>query len=151
VRPTAPASVQRTAGLALAFLAVPAAIAAALVILFVAGYSYETVGGDAAAPGHPSTTVTSSGRATTWQMALESKDYIVLWWVAFVVVAAVGAAAAAWRRRLDLVWVAALGVTALAVAGMMSIGIAIAPVALLLLLSAILLTLDRKGPRNAQT
>lgn len=67
----------------------------------------------------------------------------MLWWVAFVVVAAAAAAGAAWRRRLDLVWVAALGVTTLTVAGMMSIGIAIAPVALLLLLSATLLTLDR--------
>jgi hypothetical protein len=151
MRPTAPATVQRTAGLALAFLAVPAAITAALVILFVAGYSYQTVSGEAGTSGQPGTTVTSAGRVTTWQRALESKDYIVLWWVAFVVVAAVAAAAAAWRRRLNLVWVAALGVTALAVAGMMSIGIAIAPVALLLLLSAILLTLDRKGPRNAQT
>lgn len=134
---------QRKAGVALAFLAVPAAIAAAAVILFVTGYSYQTAAGVAGAPGQPLTTVTSSGHVTTMQMALENKDYIVLWWVAFVVVAAAAAAGAAWRRRLDIVWVAALGVTTLTVAGMMSIGIAIAPVALLLLLSATLLTLDR--------
>ena len=158
----------RKAGVALAFLAVPAAIVSAAVILFVAGYSYQTVSGESAAPGQPSTTVTSGGRVTTLQMALDSKDYIVLWWVAFVVVAATGAAAAAWRRRLYIVWVAALGVTTLTIAGMLSIGIAIAPVALMLLLSATLLTLDRlsrqisgdpfeddpldqepKGPRNA--
>lgn len=74
---------QRTAGLALAFLAVPAAIAAAVVILFVAGYSYQTASGEAGTSGRPGTTV--------------------------------------------------------------------APVAFLLLLSAILLTLDRKGPRDAKT
>jgi hypothetical protein len=133
----------RKAGIALALLAVPAAIVSAAVILFVSGYSYQTAAGAAGAPGQPSTTVTSSGRATTLQMALDSKDYIVLWWVAFVVVAAAGAAGAAWRRRLDIVWVAALGVTTLTVAGMLSVGIAIAPVAFLMLVSAILLTLDR--------
>jgi hypothetical protein len=133
----------RKAGIALAFLAVPAAMVSAAVILFVSGYSYQTAAGAAGAPGQPSTTVTSSGRVTTLQMALDSKDYIVLWWVAFVVVAAAGAAGAAWRRRLDIVWVAALGVTTLAVAGMLSVGIAIAPVAFLMLVSAILLTLDR--------
>jgi hypothetical protein len=133
----------RKAGIALAFLAVPAAMVSAAVILFVSGYSYQTAAGAAGAPGQPSTTVTSSGRVTTLQMALDSKNYIVLWWVAFVVVAAAGAAGAAWRRRLDIVWVAALGVTTLAVAGMLSIGIAIAPVAFLMLVSAILLTLDR--------
>lgn len=144
MKPTArPATAQGKAGIALAFLAIPVAIVAAAVILFVAGYSYQTASGVAGAPGQPSTSVTSSGRVTTLQMALDSKDYIVLWWVAFVVVAAAGAAGAAWRRRLDIVWVAALGVTTLTVAGMMSIGIAIAPVAFLMLVSAILLTLDR--------
>lgn len=112
-------------------------------ILFVSGYSYQTATGVAGAPGQPSTTVISSGRVTTLQMALDSKDYVVLWWMGFVVVAAAGAAAAAWRRRLEIVWVAALGATTLTVAGMLSVGIAIAPVALLLLLSATLLTLDR--------
>lgn len=138
---------QRKAGIAVAFLAVPVAIAAAAVILFVAGYSYQTAAGAAGAPGQPSTTVTSSGRVTTLQMALDSKDYIILWWVTFVVVAAGGAAAAAWRGRLDIVWVAALGVTTLTVAGILSIGIAIAPVAFMLLISATLLTLDRLSGR----
>lgn len=142
--PTArPATAQGKAGIALAFLAVPVAVAAAAVILFVTGYSYQTASGEAGTSGQPGTTVTSSGRVTTLQMALDNKDYVVLWWVAFVVVATAGAAGAAWKRRLDIVWVAALGVTTLAVAGMLSIGIAIAPVAVLLLLSATLLTLDR--------
>ena len=146
-----PSTAQGKAGVAFAFLAVPVAIVAAVMILFVAGYSYQTASGEAGTSAQPGTTVTSSGRVTTLQMALDTKDYVVLWWVAFVVVAAAGAAGAAWRDRLSIVWVAALGLTALAVTGMMSIGIAIAPVALLLLLSVTLLTLDRKGPRNAQT
>ncbi|WP_436927945.1 hypothetical protein [Halosimplex amylolyticum] len=57
-------------------------------------------------------------------------------WVLSVVGLAVVAAVGAWTNRTPLVWVAALLTTGLAILGMMSIGLFVAPVALLLILTA---------------
>ncbi|MFC7140474.1 hypothetical protein ACFQMA_11615 [Halosimplex aquaticum] len=57
-------------------------------------------------------------------------------WVLAVVGLAAVAAVGAWTNRTPLVWVAALLTTGLAIVGMMSIGLFVAPVALLLLLAA---------------
>ncbi|WP_123537953.1 hypothetical protein [Halosimplex salinum] len=57
-------------------------------------------------------------------------------WVLSVVALAVVAAVGAWTNRTPLVWAAALPTTGLAILGMMSIGLFVAPVALLLLLTA---------------
>ncbi|WP_459192883.1 hypothetical protein [Halosimplex sp. J119] len=57
-------------------------------------------------------------------------------WVLVVVGLAAVAAVGAWTSRTPLVWAAALLTTGLAVLGMMSIGLFVAPVALLLLLTA---------------
>ncbi|QLH76798.1 hypothetical protein HZS55_05530 [Halosimplex rubrum] len=57
-------------------------------------------------------------------------------WVLLLVGLAVAGAVGAWTNRPPLVWVAALLTTGLAVVGMMSIGLLVAPVALLLVLTA---------------
>lgn len=60
-------------------------------------------------------------------------------WVLFSVGLALLGAVAAWTRRRPLLWLAALAMTGLSVVGMWSIGAAIAPAALSLLVSAGLL------------
>lgn len=67
---------------------------------------------------------------------------IVLLSVLFALVGEVGA----WTNRTPLVWVAALLLTGLAIAGMMSIGFVIAPAALFMLGAALLSQLA--GPRR---
>lgn len=68
-------------------------------------------------------------------------------WVLFGVALAVAGAVGAWTNRTALVWTAALLTTGLAVVGMWSIGLFVAPVALLLLASALLS--QAAGPRRA--
>ena len=66
-------------------------------------------------------------------------------WVLFGVGVSVVGGAAAWTNRTALAWVAALLLTALSVAGMMSVGFLIAPAALCLLGAAV--CSHRAGPR----
>ena len=72
-------------------------------------------------------------------------------WVLVGVVLSLVGAVGAWTNRTPLVWVAALLLAVLVIMGLMSIGLFIAPAALLLLGSAIFSQLagPRAGPREA--
>lgn len=72
-------------------------------------------------------------------------------WVVIAVALALTGAVAAWTRRTPIVWVAAILLSGLAVVGVMSVGLYIAPAALALLVSAGLLQLTgpREWPREA--
>lgn len=72
-------------------------------------------------------------------------DVFFAGWVLFSVVLALVGAVGAWTNRRPLLWVAALALTGLSIMSITSLGLFIAPAALLLLVSASLLQVA--GPR----
>lgn len=78
--------------------------------------------------------------STSWSERPErslDNERVMKFWAGVVVVLALTALAASWRGPRWLVGVPALLLTALSLLGMMSIGIYVAPVAVLLLASAL--------------
>lgn len=73
-------------------------------------------------------------------------DVFFAGWVLFSTLLSLVGAIGAWTNRLSLVWVAALLLAGLSIVGMWSIGLFIAPAALLLLGAALLLQVA--GPRT---
>jgi hypothetical protein len=126
-----------------------AALACAGYLLFGFGYSYETVTGSAGTDGVVVSVTTTQGWENALAFARQNHDYAIVGWAGFVVVLGVLTALAAWRGRPGPVWAAALLLLVLSVLGLASIGLVVAPVALLVALTAFALRASRPRGRPA--
>ncbi len=116
-----------------------AAVGCAAYLLFGFGYSSETAAGAPGADGGVVTVTTTRG----WQ------DYTIVGWASFIVLLGVVTALAASRGRSGPVWVAASLLVITAVLGLASIGLFVAPVALLVAFTAYALSASRRRGRAA--
>lgn len=81
---------------------------------------------------------------TALQFALRyGSDAIIFWPICIFVLAVIGGVAA-WFKKATIVWALAIVLLIISVLGMWSIGSAVIPLAMLLSISAILLTLHKK-------
>lgn len=140
------------AGKVLGLISPVLAIVVVALMLFVPSYSYQS-GDCGSSYGHqPSNPECSyeSGTISAFRTALEDGDSTLFYWSGFVVIVALIAAAGALAGRAAPVWVCAIILWVLAVLGMMSlIGLFIFPLAVVLFVSATLLTVSRYEPRGA--
>ena len=86
-----------------------------------------------------STVTTTQG----WQ------DYTIVGWASFIVLLGVVTALAAWRGRSGPVWVSAFLLLVLTVLGIASIGLFVAPLALLVAFTAYTLSVSRRRGQAA--
>ena len=109
----------------------------AALILFGSSYSYQF--GDTAGN-------FSSGTISAFRYALEQGDYAWFFWSGFVVVVCLIAAAGVLVGRSAAVWACAVTLLVLSGLGIMTIGIFVPSLALVLSVSAILLTVAGSEP-----
>ena len=112
-----------------------AGVVAAL-MLFGSSYSYEA--GDSEG--------NSSGTVTAFRYASEQGDYTWFFWAGFVVLVCLIAAVGALVGTSAIVWACAGALLVLSGLGMMTIGILVLPLALLLFVSAVLLSAAGSEP-----
>jgi len=80
---------------------------------------------------------------TALEFALKQGSNAILFWpVAVFFLSCIGAFAV-WKNLVSLVWIIACSLLIVSIMGMMTIGLIIAPIAILLLTSAIILTLEK--------
>jgi glucan phosphoethanolaminetransferase (alkaline phosphatase superfamily) len=115
------------------------AVGCAAYLLFGIAYSGQTASGASGTDGGVVTVTTTHG----WQ------DYTIVGWASFVVLLGVLTALAAWRGRSGPVWVAAVLLVITAALGLASVGLFIAPVALLVAFTAYALSISRRRGRAA--
>jgi hypothetical protein len=116
-------------------------------MLFASGYSYVSMEERAGSEGGPIEAVSESGWVPAYEYALENGDYVYFFWSGFIVVICLLAAGAALKGWISLVWACAGLLGVLTILGAMSIGGMVAPLALVLFVSAILLSLS--GPEGS--
>ena len=104
-------------------------------MLFATGYGYASMDQRAGPEGGPVEVASESGWVSAYEYSLENGDYVYLLWSGFIVVICLLAGACA----------GLLGT--LSILGAMSIGVMVAPLALVLIVSAILLSLS--GPEGS--
>jgi hypothetical protein len=124
-----------------------AAAGCAAYLLFGFGYSYETATGAVSTEGGVVSVTHTQGWENGLTFARQNHDYVIVGWAAFVVLLGIVTAAAAWRGRPGPVWAAALLLLMLAGLGLFSIGLFVAPVAVLVALTAFALTASRRRSR----
>ncbi len=113
------------------------AVGTALFLLFGPLYGFES--GDS--EGNFET-----GTASAFELALEGGDRAVFFWAAFVVVVSIVGAMGALANRVGWVWVSAVALWGLAALSIMSIGLFVAPLAIVMFASAALITVSRAEP-----
>ncbi len=118
-----------------------AAVGCAAYLLFGVGYTTQTAAGNPGTDGGVVTVTATQG----WQ------DYAIVGWSSLVVVLGVLAAVAARRGRSGPVWVAAVILVMTAALGLASIGLFVAPVALLVAFTAYGLSASRRRGRAADS
>jgi hypothetical protein len=116
-----------------------AAVGCAAYLLFGVGYTTQTAAGNPGADGGVVTVTTTQG----W------RDYAIVGWSSLVVLLGALTAVAAWRGRSGPVWVAAVLLVITAALGLASVGLFIAPVALLVAFTAYALSISRRRGRAA--
>jgi hypothetical protein len=117
-------------------------------MLFATGYSYVSMGERAVPPeGNPEEAASESGWVSAYEYSLDNGDYVYFFWSGLIVVICLLAAGAALKGWIGLVWACAVLLGLLTILGAMSIGGMVAPLALVLLVSAILLRLS--GPEGS--
>ena len=84
---------------------------------------------------------------SAYEYSLEKGDYVYFFWSGFIVIICLLAAGAALKGWIGLVWACAGLLGLLTILGAMSIGGMVAPIALVLFVSAILLSLS--GPEGS--
>ncbi len=109
-------------------------------MLFATGYSYVSMEERAGPEGNPTEAASESGWVSAYEYSLENGDYVYFLWSGFIVVICLLAAGAALRGWVGLVWACAGLLGVLSILGAMSIGGMIAPLALVLFVSAMLLS-----------
>ncbi len=115
-----------------------AAVGCAAYLLFGGIYSSTTEDASDTEGGVVDVTTTQG-----WQ------DYAIVGWALFIVLLGVVTVFAAWRGRSGPVWVSAFLLLILTVLGVVSIGLFVAPVALLFALTAYTLSVSRRRGRAA--
>ena len=128
------------------------AIGAMALMLFVPSYSYQSASCRSGYDHQPSSSECSyeSGTILAFQVALKEGDHTLFYWSGFVVVVCLIAAAGALAGRATPIWACAIVLLILAGLGMLSmIGLFIFPLALVLFVSAMLLTVARCESRRA--
>ena len=127
-------------------LASPAlAVGVVCFMLFATGYSYVSMEERAGPDGNPDEAASESGWMSAYEYSLENGDYVYFFWSGFIVVICLLAAGAALKGWVALVWACAGFLGVLTILGAMSIGGLVAPLALILFVSAVLLSLSRSG------
>ena len=112
-------------------------------MLFATGYSYVSMEERVGPEGDPAEAASESGWVSAYEYSLENGDYAYFLWSGFIVVICLLAAGAALRGWVGLVWACAGLLGVLSILGAMSIGVLVAPLALVLFVSALLLSLSR--------
>ena len=135
-------------GKVLALVSPALAVGVVCFMLFATGYSYQSMDKRAGPPeGNPAEAASESGWVSAYEYSLEKGDYVYFFWSGFIVVICLLAAGAALKGWISLVWACAGLLGLLTILGAMSIGGMVAPLALVLLVSAILLRLS--GPEGS--
>jgi hypothetical protein len=129
-------------GKVLALVSPALAVGVVSLMLFATGYSYVSMEGRADPEGDPVTGASESGWVSAYEYSLENGDYVYFLWSGFIVGIGLLAAGAALKGWVGLVWACAGLLGILSVLGAMSIGGMVAPLALVLFVSAILLSLS---------
>ena len=116
-------------------------------MLFATGYSYVSMEEGAGPEGDPLEAASESGWVSAYEYSLENGDYVYFLWSGFIVLICLLAAGAGLKGWVALVWACAGLLGVLSILGAMSIGGMVAPLTLVLLVSAILLSLS--GPEGS--
>lgn len=116
-----------------------AAVGCAAYLLFGIAFSTQTAAGASGTDGGVVTVTNAHG----WQ------DNTIIGWASFVVLLGVVTTLAAWRGRSGPVWLAAVLLVITAALGLASIGLSVAPVALLVPFTAYALSVARRRGRAA--
>jgi hypothetical protein len=127
----------------LALVSPALAVGVVCLMLFATGYSYVSMEDRAGPEGDPVDAASESGWVSAYEYSLENGDYVYFLWSGFIVVICLLAAGAALKGWVGLVWACAGLLGALSILGAMSIGVLVAPLALVLFVSALLLSLSR--------
>src|SRR5215207_3091039 len=138
----------RLVGKILALLSPALAVGVVCFMLFATGYSHLSMRGHAGPPeGNPDVAASESGWVSAYEHSLEHGDYVYFFWSGFIVVICLLAAVAALKVWVGLVWACAGLLGVLSILGAMSIGGMVAPLVLVLFVSAILLSFS--GPEGS--
>lgn len=125
------------------------AIGVVALVLFGSSYSYQS-GSCRSTYGHQSSEseecTYESSTISAFRYALEEGDRAVFFWPAFVVVVSIVGAMGALANRVGWVWVSAVVLWALTALSMMSIGLFVAPLAIVMFAAAALITVSRAEP-----
>jgi uncharacterized membrane protein len=131
-------------GKILALVSPALALGVVCFMLFATGYSYMFMEERVGPPeGNPEEAASESDWVSAYEYSLENGDYVYLLWSGFIVGVCLLAAGAALKGWIGLVWACAGFLGVLSILGAMSIGVMVAPLALVLVVSAILLSLSR--------
>ena len=130
-------------GKVLALVSPALAVGVVCFMLFATGYSYVSMEGRAGPEGNPVEAASESGWVSAYEYSLENGDYVYFLWSGFIVLICLLAAGAVLKGWVGLVWACAGLLGVLSILGAMSIGGIVAPLALVLFVSAILLSLPR--------
>jgi hypothetical protein len=115
-------------------------------MLFASGYSYVSMEERVDPEGEPVEAASESGWVSAYEYSLENDDYAYFFWSGFIMVVCLLAAGAALKGWVGLVWACAGLLGVLSILGAMSIGSMVAPLSLVLFVSAILL--GSSGPEG---
>jgi hypothetical protein len=116
-------------------------------MLFATGYSYVSMEKRAGPEGDPLEAASESGWVPAYEHSLANGDYVYFLWFGFIVVICLLAAGAALKGWVGLVWACAGLLGVMTILGAMSVGAMVAPLAVVLFVSAILLSLS--GPEGS--
>ena len=92
--------------------------------------------------GNQDEAASESGWVSAYEHSLENGDYVYFFWSGFILLICLLAAGAALKGWVGLVWACAGLLGVLTILGAMSIGGMVAPLALMLFVSAMLLSLS---------
>jgi uncharacterized membrane protein len=129
-------------GKVLALVSPALAVGLVCFMLFATGYSYQSMDKRAGPPEvNPEEAASESGWMSAYKYSLDNGDYVYFLWSGFIVIICLLAAGAALKGWVGLVWACAALLGILSILGAMSIGGMVALLALVLFVSAILLSL----------
>jgi hypothetical protein len=131
-------------GKILALVSSALAVGVVCFMLFATGYISVSMEDRAGPPeGVPDEAASESGWVSAYEYSLENADYVYFFWSSFIVVICLLAAGAALTGWVGVVWACAGLLGVLSILGAMSLGGMVAPLALVLFVSAILLSVPR--------